>query len=290
MASHALDLRPRTHAMQPTLLIDASTAPVSLLTTRVLGVPLVLWPLRVLSHLAAPERIGVVTSDATIAGLIARHGLYPMPPSPALRASRALVADPLQPFCTDASARRALAALGTAESGEPVRLSDFQLTAVERVRAEDDDSLEVVRALALGLDPAHPVVLGVRRLRLPLGVAVRAVVSDVDGVLTDGGIALAGSSAGQTPAETLRIYNTHDGLGTHLLEAAGIHVGWLSATSSPGSILSRARQLRVQHVDAGPGPKGPRFTELCERMGVPPAEVVYLGDDVNDLPAMALAG
>ncbi|MDX2115318.1 MAG: HAD hydrolase family protein, partial [Planctomycetota bacterium] len=47
---------------------------------------------------------------------------------------------------------------------------------------------------------------------------------------------------------------------------------------------------RVQHVDAGPGPKGPRFTELCERMGVPPAEVVYLGDDVNDLPAMALAG
>ena len=51
-----------------------------------------------------------------------------------------------------------------------------------------------------------------------------------------------------------------------------------------------AETIGVEFVDAGSGDKGPRFLALCERMGVEPEAVVYLGDDVLDLPAMEHAG
>ncbi|HBS29276.1 MAG TPA: hypothetical protein DEB06_07455, partial [Phycisphaerales bacterium] len=106
----------------------------------------------------------------------------------------------------------------------------------------------------------------------------------VDGVLTDGGIGYAhGPEAGRT-------FSTHDGLGHALLREAGIGFAWLSATTNDASILKRAGQLGVSVVDTGSGDKGPRFLSVCERLGVAPGAVLYLGDDRNDLPAMRLAG
>lgn len=113
---------------------------------------------------------------------------------------------------------------------------------------------------------------------------IHAIITDVDGTLTDGGVTL-----GDAP-HSIRTFNTHDGLGHDLLAKAGIKVGWLSATSSPRSIELRAQQLRIPAVDAGPGDKGPRFLAMCAQLGVTPDRVLYIGDDVNDLPAMRLAG
>lgn len=115
--------------------------------------------------------------------------------------------------------------------------------------------------------------------------AIDAVVSDVDGTLTNGQIHCPGD--GSPPG---RSFHTSDGLGTHLLLDAGISVAWLSATSEGGSIATRARMLRVPIVDAAPGPKQPRFLAICERLKVPPERVAYIGDDVNDLECMELAG
>lgn len=113
--------------------------------------------------------------------------------------------------------------------------------------------------------------------------SIRAIITDVDGTLTDGGVTL-----GDSP-HSIRTFNTHDGLGHDLLAKAGIKVAWLSATSSARSIELRAQQLRIPAVDAGPGDKGPRFLALCATLGVTPDQVLYIGDDVNDLPAMRLA-
>lgn len=121
-------------------------------------------------------------------------------------------------------------------------------------------------------------------LQLPAGVVIRAIVSDVDGTMTDGGVTL-----GDGPV-SWRTFNTHDGYGHDLLHAAGVKIGWLSATGSGESIVARAKQLKVEFVDVGRGDKGERFIALCARMGVSPNEVLYLGDDLNDLPAMKLAG
>jgi len=121
-------------------------------------------------------------------------------------------------------------------------------------------------------------------MRLPLWADLRAIVTDVDGCLTDGGISYAGGE------EALRTFNTHDGLGHHLLAEAGIVVGWLSATSNGASIQRRAAQLRVPAVDIGVGPKDSRFVDLCARLGVAPRQCLYIGDDLNDFPVFPLAG
>lgn len=278
------------------VIIDASTAPPELLCRRMLGVPLCLWPLRALSRVTALERIAVMTSDPGIIGLIAKHGVYPIPPSPATTSAAGLMVDPLQPFVTEDVLRAALAELdepganprnphtGGRGSTGVVRLNALQTSIVERVRIEDDASFDFAAALARGLPPDHPAIDGIARLRLPLGANIRLVVCDVDGTLTEGGVTLD-----STPG-ALRTFHTHDGLGTHLLLGAGIKVAWLSATSSGESILRRAEMLRVTLVDAAEGAKGERFIEICRRLGVEPKQALYLGDDVNDLPAMRLAG
>jgi 3-deoxy-D-manno-octulosonate 8-phosphate phosphatase (KDO 8-P phosphatase) len=117
-------------------------------------------------------------------------------------------------------------------------------------------------------------------------MGVRAVVSDVDGTLTDGCIHTT------SDGRVFRSFHTHDGLGHHLLAEMGVVVAWLSATSEPESIRARARMLRVpeSHLDLAPGEKGDRFLALCAAIGVDPARTVYMGDDENDLPPMRVAG
>ena len=115
---------------------------------------------------------------------------------------------------------------------------------------------------------------------------IDAVVSDVDGTLTDGCIHTT------SDGKLFRSFHTHDGLGHHLLAEIGVRIAWLSATSETESIRVRARMLRLpdEHLDLGPGEKGARSTALCARLGFDPAHTVYIGDDQNDLPPMRLAG
>lgn len=119
---------------------------------------------------------------------------------------------------------------------------------------------------------------------LPERFELRAVVSDVDGVLTDG---LVGLSA---TGHKSRMFHVHDGMGVQLLLAAGVRVGWMSSSHDDGVIRARAEALRVHAVDVGEGDKGARLQKLCERLGALPAQTLYIGDDVNDLPAFAIAG
>ena len=116
------------------------------------------------------------------------------------------------------------------------------------------------------------------------GRTIRAVITDVDGCLTDGTVGLT------TSGESFRSFHTHDGLGTQLLREHGVRVAWLSAGSRPESILARAETIGVEHVDLGKEDKGQRFIDLCARMGIDTQHTVYMGDDLKDLPAMDHAG
>jgi len=113
--------------------------------------------------------------------------------------------------------------------------------------------------------------------------ALQAVITDVDGVLTDARIGVTSDGA------DIRFFHMRDGMGTKLLQQAGLQIAWLSAGRDTGAIRSRAEMLDVVAVDVGHGDKGPRFEALCRSLGVAPDATAYLGDDVNDLPAMALA-
>lgn len=112
---------------------------------------------------------------------------------------------------------------------------------------------------------------------------LEAVVTDVDGVLTDARIGVTSDGA------DIRFFHMRDGMGTRLLQQAGVRVAWLSAGRDTGAVRRRGEMLAVEAVDVGMGDKGPRFETLCARLGVEPARAAYLGDDVNDLPAMRRA-
>lgn len=118
----------------------------------------------------------------------------------------------------------------------------------------------------------------------PRLAAIAAIVSDVDGVLTDG-------TVGVLPGgQKFRTFHVHDGMGVQLLKAAGLRIGWMSSSVDDGVIRARAQALGVHAVDVGDGDKGERFRRLCAALGIAPERALYLGDDVNDLPAFAIAG
>ncbi len=122
-----------------------------------------------------------------------------------------------------------------------------------------------------------------RKTPFPPGLTIAAVVSDVDGVLTDGTVGWAASG------HKFRTFHVHDGMGVKLLTAAGLRVGWLSSSQDDGVIRARAQSLGVNAVDVSDGDKGQRLKRLCESLNAPLSAVVYIGDDVNDLPAIHLA-
>ena len=112
---------------------------------------------------------------------------------------------------------------------------------------------------------------------------IRLVVFDVDGVLTDGSLYLSESGS-----ET-RAFHTRDGMGLILLLRGELEVGVISGKKSP-ALEKRMGQMGIQHVLHGRVDKLQALKELLERTGLEAGQVCFTGDDVLDLPPMAVAG
>jgi 3-deoxy-D-manno-octulosonate 8-phosphate phosphatase (KDO 8-P phosphatase) len=117
-----------------------------------------------------------------------------------------------------------------------------------------------------------------RRLR-----RLRAFVSDVDGVLTDGGLYYGPRG----PA--LRRFDVKDGMGLRLLREAGIALAWISGEAGP-ILEARAAKLKIRDVFLGVEDKRAALERFLRAKGIAPADCAYAGDDVNDLGPMGLAG
>jgi 3-deoxy-D-manno-octulosonate 8-phosphate phosphatase (KDO 8-P phosphatase) len=111
---------------------------------------------------------------------------------------------------------------------------------------------------------------------------IRLLVSDVDGVLTDGTI-VYGSENLESKG-----FNIKDGLGLRLATWAGLPVAWLSGRRSD-AVTRRAAELGVRLYE-GISDKDAGLRAVAVDHGVALAEIAYVGDDLNDLPALALAG
>ena len=109
---------------------------------------------------------------------------------------------------------------------------------------------------------------------------LRLVLSDVDGVLTDGRVWLLPSG------EELKAFHIRDGLGIVLAQKAGLRVGLLSGRSSP-AVEARARELGLSIVRQGLADKAAALRELLAAEGLDATQVAFMGDDVNDLGVMA---
>ena len=115
---------------------------------------------------------------------------------------------------------------------------------------------------------------------------VRVVVLDVDGVLTDNGVYLGQTGAGE-PIE-LKRFHIMDGLGIKMLMWAGLHVVLVSGRASEATTI-RARELGVECVQEG-SRKAPLVARILEREGAAWEELAMVADDLADLPVMRRAG
>ena len=112
---------------------------------------------------------------------------------------------------------------------------------------------------------------------------IKAVILDVDGVLTDGSIYVDAEGK-----ETKR-FNVRDGAAIKWLRRSNFMVAFLSGRTS-AAVEARARQLGVEHVVQGATEKSPAYEALREKLGVSDEEVCYAGDDLHDLPVMRRVG
>jgi 3-deoxy-D-manno-octulosonate 8-phosphate phosphatase (KDO 8-P phosphatase) len=112
---------------------------------------------------------------------------------------------------------------------------------------------------------------------------VRLLVFDVDGVLTDGGLYYGEGG------EVMKRFDVKDGHGLVMARLAGLRTALLTARSS--SIVEvRGRELGLSAVFQGRKHKESGLRELLSELEVSPEACAYMGDDLNDLGAMALVG
>ena len=112
---------------------------------------------------------------------------------------------------------------------------------------------------------------------------VKLVVTDVDGVLTDGGLYYS------PDGECLKRFNARDGLGVRLLQNAGIQVAILSGRDCP-ALRKRIEDLGITEALLGRLDKRTALVEIMKRCGVTAEEVVFIGDDVPDMEVFELCG
>lgn len=112
---------------------------------------------------------------------------------------------------------------------------------------------------------------------------IKFVITDVDGVLTDGGFYYDANG------EALKRFYVHDGLGIKMLLAAGIQVAVLSGGDSP-ILRKRISDLGIPLFLLGKMEKRSACLSLIEQAGVNAEETLYLGDDTLDLPAFEICG
>ncbi|MFC4470447.1 cytidylyltransferase domain-containing protein [Streptomyces xiangluensis] len=142
---------------------------------------------------------------------------------------------------------------------------------------EIDDPHDLARARALA-----PLFDANRPGALPTAADIDAVVLDFDGTQTDDRVLI--DSDGR---EFVSVHRG-DGLGIAALRKSGLTMLILSTEQNP-VVAARARKLQIP-VLHGIDRKDLALKQWCEEQGIAPERVLYVGNDVNDLPCFALVG
>lgn len=112
---------------------------------------------------------------------------------------------------------------------------------------------------------------------------IRLFATDVDGVLTDGGMYY--SESGQE----MKKFNVWDGMGIKLLQAAGVLTAIVTALETK-LVAKRGSDLKIPEIHQGVPDKLVVLNQLAQKHGLTLQEIAYMGDDINDLPALQSVG
>jgi 3-deoxy-D-manno-octulosonate 8-phosphate phosphatase (KDO 8-P phosphatase) len=109
--------------------------------------------------------------------------------------------------------------------------------------------------------------------------AIRLLILDVDGTMTDGKLYFG------PRGEALKVFHVRDGQGIKHLDAAGITVAVITGRKSKMTEV-RCRELGVEHVIQGAQDKVAAFEKLRARLKIEVSESACVGDDIADVPLM----
>lgn len=114
-------------------------------------------------------------------------------------------------------------------------------------------------------------------------VRIKLFIVDNDGVLTDGRIVYGDYG------DEIKFFDIQDGMGLVLLKKAGIHTALISGRKCRVT-SRRAKDMHISQVHQNVRDKKAVFEKLCSRYRLKPEEVLYIGDDLIDLPPMIRCG
>jgi N-acylneuraminate cytidylyltransferase len=154
------------------------------------------------------------------------------------------------------------------------RTALYEMPAERRLEIDDPVDFEIAEVL-------------MRRQARRQGIAhlpqkIAALVLDFDGVFTDDKVIVS-----QDGTEAVRCSRS-DGMGIGMLKKTGLPV-WVLSTESNPVVQVRTSKLGIP-CRQGLKDKGQALKQLLQEQGYDPLEVVYVGNDVNDLPCLEMVG
>lgn len=112
---------------------------------------------------------------------------------------------------------------------------------------------------------------------------IRLLAMDVDGVLTDGSLNIGAEG------ELFKAFNAKDGMGISLAMRNGLEIALITGRRSE-IIHRRAEELGITLLYEDVKDKALQLKQIAAERGISLDEIAYMGDDLNDLPAMVQAG
>jgi len=108
---------------------------------------------------------------------------------------------------------------------------------------------------------------------------IKLVLTDVDGVLTDGGMYYS------EQGEIMKKFNTRDGMAVELLSKEKINTIIITRENSK-IVKSRGKKIKVYKTYVGILQKELLLDEICDQLNLKLDNIAYVGDDVNDYKIM----
>lgn len=111
----------------------------------------------------------------------------------------------------------------------------------------------------------------------------KLIITDIDGVWTDGGMYYDKFD------NEFKKFNTSDGAGLIFCRMLGIEVAIITGENTP-IVTRRAEKLKINHVFLGIQNKLNVAKELCQTLNISLSEVAYIGDDIGDISLLREVG
>ena len=112
---------------------------------------------------------------------------------------------------------------------------------------------------------------------------IKFLVSDVDGVLTDGKIYISSNGIES------KTFCVEDGTGVAIAKCAGLDIAFISGRFSKSTEI-RANELRIKYCIQGHLNKKNKLYELIDKLKIKPHQVAYIGDGLVDIPVLKIVG